>query len=115
MQVKHAKDQPEQTEGHKILVKLNEQIQKQVINKVRNVHAIVKHNRPISDFVWLNDMDKTKWFDYGQVYNNQSADTQFLESIANVKKRKIIWLVRKKSGLTVEYIAPPPKNHMFSW
>ena len=54
LQVKHAKDQPEQTEGHKILVKLNEQIQKQVINKVRNVHAIVKHNRPISDFIWLN-------------------------------------------------------------
>ena len=60
LQVKHAKDQPEQTEGHKTLVKLNEQIQKQVINKVRNVHAIVKHNRPISDFVWLNDLDKAK-------------------------------------------------------
>jgi hypothetical protein len=34
LQVKHAKDQPEQTEGHKTLGKLNEQIQKQVINKV---------------------------------------------------------------------------------
>jgi hypothetical protein len=84
LQVKHAKDQPEQTEGHKTLVKLNEQIQKQFIN----VHAIVKHNRPISDFVWLNDLDKAKGFDYGQVYNNQSTDIQFLESIANVERNK---------------------------
>ena len=95
MQVKHAKDQPEQTEGHKTLVKLNEQIQKQVINKVRNVHAIVKHNRPISDFIWLNDLDKSKGFDYGQVYHNQSAATQLLESIANVERNKLKDLLPK--------------------
>ena len=95
MQVKHAKDQPEQTEGHKTLVKLNEQIQKQVIIKVRNVHAIVKHNRPISDFIWLNDLDKSKGFDYGQVYHNQSAATQLLESFANVERNKLKDLLPK--------------------
>jgi hypothetical protein len=35
-----AKEQPDQTEGHRTLIKLNEGIQKQVINKFRYIHAL---------------------------------------------------------------------------
>ena len=38
-QMKIAKD-PDQTEGHRTLIKLNEGIQKQVINKFRNIYAL---------------------------------------------------------------------------
>ena len=42
-QMKLAKD-PDQTEGHRTLIKLNEGIQKQVINKFRNIHALRLNN-----------------------------------------------------------------------
>ena len=38
--MKLAKDQPDQTEDHRTLIKLNEGIQKQVINKFRYIHAL---------------------------------------------------------------------------
>ena len=78
---KNGMEQPSQTTAHKTLVKLNEGIQKQVAIQFRNVHALVKHNRLISDFVWLNELDKAKGFDCGDVYNNQAAGTSFLAAI----------------------------------
>ena len=40
--------------------------------KFRNVHALSKHMRPYSDFVWLNHLDRIKGLDVGSVAEHAS-------------------------------------------
>lgn len=54
--------------------------------KFRNMHAIIKHNRPMSDFTWLNELDEAKGLDNGESYNNRFSGTLFMENIAAVEK-----------------------------
>ena len=43
--------------------------------KFRNVHALTKHHRPYTDFVWLNQLDKLKGIDIGGVAEHASDKT----------------------------------------
>ena len=61
---------------------LYDNIKKQLEYKFRNVHAIVKHNRPIKDFEWMNELDNAKGLNTGQNYNSRFAAVSFLDSIA---------------------------------
>ena len=45
-------------------------------------------NRPFSDYVWLNELDKCKGIDIGDTYNNEKAAVIFLQSIADVERDK---------------------------
>jgi hypothetical protein len=62
---------PTDTPAHKALLTLNEKNRKELDLKFRNVHAVIKHNRPISDYVWLNELDEAKGLDHGETYNNR--------------------------------------------
>ena len=44
----------------------------------RNTHAIVKYNRPITDYVWLCSLDKAKGIDIGSTYVNKQAPVDFI-------------------------------------
>jgi hypothetical protein len=46
-----------ETAAYKSLLTLNEKNWKQLDLKFRNVHAVIKQNRPISDYMWLNELD----------------------------------------------------------
>ena len=59
------KKNPEKTQAHKTLVTLNEKTKHQLEFKFRNMHALIKHNRSILNFMWLNELDKAKGFDIG--------------------------------------------------
>ena len=39
----------------------------------KNVHAIAKQGRPIRDFVWMAELDKSKGLDVGSTYLNEKA------------------------------------------
>ena len=54
------------------------------------MHALVKYNRPLSDFSWLNRLDASKGLDVGEIYNNRKAGTLFLENIAQIEREKLI-------------------------
>jgi hypothetical protein len=45
---------PEKTPAYKSLLAINQHNRKIISYKFRNVHAVIKHNRPFSDYVWLN-------------------------------------------------------------
>lgn len=47
---------------------------------------MIKKNRPISDFVWLNELDEAKGIVHGVTYNNQNAANGFLECISDAEK-----------------------------
>ncbi|KAK3087423.1 hypothetical protein FSP39_005727 [Pinctada imbricata] len=56
---------------HDIVLKLHEHNRKELEFKFRNVHALVKNNRPLSDFTWLNKLDSVKGFQQSSTYNNR--------------------------------------------
>ena len=52
-----ARKKTTETPAHKSLLTLNEKNRKQLDLKFRNVHAVIKQNRPISDYMWLNELE----------------------------------------------------------
>ena len=86
---KKAMEQPSQTQAAHGLLALHEHNRKQLELKFRNVHALAKANRPLKDFVWLNELDRAKGLDIGVAYNNQIAAPVFLKSIASVEHNKL--------------------------
>ena len=83
-----AKATPEtKSEAEKTLISLNESARKEIENKFRNVHALIKHNRPISDFIWINELDEAKGLSHSVTYNNRAAATLFLEIIGVTVKK----------------------------
>jgi hypothetical protein len=43
--------------------------------KFRNVHALIKKNRPISDITWLSQLNRAKGLDHSKTYDNMTAAT----------------------------------------
>ena len=44
----------------------------------RNVHAIAKQNRPLTDYKWLCQVDKYKGLDIGNTYQTEHAARDFI-------------------------------------
>ena len=88
-----ASKNPTITPAYKSLLSLKESTRKQLENKFRNIHALVKYNRPLSDFSWLNRLDASKGLDVGETYNNRKAGTLFLENIGQIEREKLISVI----------------------
>jgi hypothetical protein len=48
---------------------LKEHTRKDLESKFRNVHALIKKNRLISDIAWLNQLDREKGLDHSKTYD----------------------------------------------
>jgi hypothetical protein len=81
------------TIAHKSALALNESTRQKIEMKFRNIHALIKKNRPISDFMWLNELDEAKGFIHGGTYNNQNAATCFLECISETEMDQLSGLM----------------------
>lgn len=92
----NARANPQETPARKSLLALNEHKRKTLEHYFRNIHGIIKSNRPISDFVWVNKLDIAKGIlDSGETYNNCKAATCFLENIAEVERESILESVKR--------------------
>jgi len=63
----------------------------------RNVHAIVKNNRPLRDYVWLYDLDhdvKKDLFE-GETYRSQKSSLPFLSSISDIERQQTAEMVKQ--------------------
>lgn len=80
--------------AYKSILLMNEARRNRIENMFRNIHAVVKNHRPLSDFKWLNDLDSVKGLDVGDTYNNHQAATCFLEHISDVEKEKLVTIMR---------------------
>ena len=56
----------------------------------RNVHAFVKKNRPLRDYIWLCQLDKAKGVDLGDSYLNDKTVMNFTKTIAESARRKTV-------------------------
>lgn len=56
----------------------------------RNAHAVAKQNRPMSDYVWLCQIDRAKEIDIGSTYINDHAAVNFIHFIAKGEHAKTV-------------------------
>jgi hypothetical protein len=42
-------------------------------------HSVCKNNRPLTDFIWLCQLDKVKGLDIADTYMNEKAATNFIK------------------------------------
>jgi hypothetical protein len=60
------------------------------LNKMfRTCHAMVKNNRPLSDFVWLYQLDEMKGMNVGQTYRNVTSAKMFINAIIEVEFNRV--------------------------
>lgn len=63
------------------------------LNFATSMHCrLIKNNRPISDFTWLNELDIAKDCDHGISYNNPTAATAFFRVYFWCRKGKDEWM-----------------------
>ena len=84
-----------QTEAGKSLRKIKSAKAAALPYLVRNAHAVAKQNRPLTDYVWLVKLDKTKGLEVGKTYHNKKACLDFIEAIADTTRDSINDLLRK--------------------
>ena len=84
----------QQTTAHKTVMALKEHTRKDLELKFRNVHALIKNNRPISDIAWLNQLDRTKGLGHSKTYDNMTAATCFMEFISLRGKNSLTFCLK---------------------
>jgi hypothetical protein len=67
----------------------------------RNAHAVMKYNRPISDYTWLCMLDRTKEFDIGQTYLNNKAALEFIKEIAAVESNTTVKILQNSNIFSI--------------
>ncbi|KAJ8043864.1 hypothetical protein HOLleu_11154 [Holothuria leucospilota] len=73
---------PGQSVAEKTLMSLNQKQHGQLTNLFKTCHAIIKHGRPYTDFVWQCDLDESKGVDIGHTYRSDKEAAIFGSYIA---------------------------------
>ena len=69
------------TEAGKALLKLQHAQRTKLLSLFRNAHAIAKQNRPLTDFIWLGQLDIAKGSESGTTYLNAHKAKEFIGEI----------------------------------
>ena len=77
------------TDAGRALYALRQAEWDRLISMFRNAHAVVKNNRPLHDYVWLNKLDAAKGINVGQTYNNEKASLTFTKCIAEAERNEM--------------------------
>ena len=76
----------ESTAGEMLLA-LNRALTEKLKLKFRTVHALAKHDRPFTDYVWHCNVDELKGLQVGSDYRNDKAAADFAHHIAEVRQQ----------------------------
>jgi hypothetical protein len=61
---------------------------------------MVKNNRPLSDFVWLYQLDEMKGMNVGQTYRNVTSAKMFINAIIEVEFNRVKSVITEGQFLT---------------
>ena len=67
----------------------------------RNVHALVKKNKPFTDFQWLCELDGIKGCDIGTSYRNGKSAKRFLTTIASYERLELAKRLKNAQFLSI--------------
>ena len=73
---------PGETPGDVMLRNLNKEALEKLTHMFRTVHALAKNNRPLTDFLWICDLDEAKGLNIGSTYRNNMQAATFLDFVA---------------------------------
>ncbi|XP_063231064.1 E3 SUMO-protein ligase KIAA1586-like [Bacillus rossius redtenbacheri] len=80
-------------------------IQKDVFTKLeilfRTSHALTKHGRPFTDFLWQCILDTKKGLDVGNTYRTDKKCKEFLGSIAEIERQELENTLRSAPYISV--------------
>ncbi|KAK3103242.1 hypothetical protein FSP39_017756 [Pinctada imbricata] len=91
----------EESDAGKIIMNLNKDIYQKLVRMFRNCHALISNCRPLSDFVWLCQLDAMKGLQMGETYRNVMSAKNFVTAIAHVEFRNIAKIVDEAKFLCV--------------
>ncbi|XP_014662095.1 PREDICTED: zinc finger protein 862-like [Priapulus caudatus] len=98
----NAKTQPRtESQAAKIIQTLNADIFEKLEKMFRTCHALVRNNRPLSDFNWLCDLDEMKGLRLGETYHNTPAAKEFIKAIAEVHFQEVNHIINKSRFICV--------------
>lgn len=66
-----------------------------------NAHALVKHSRPFTDFVWQCQADEKKGLDIGRTFHNKNSCKEFVVAIAEVARADIEAKIAQASFVSI--------------
>lgn len=80
---------PGSSQAEKNIVNMNQSSYLRMAKMFKNAHAVARHNRPYTDFVWICKLDKAKGVDIGSKYLNEKEAAIFIHYIAEAERKKI--------------------------
>ena len=95
-----AKNKPYEAPASKMIVQLNQSVVEKLSLLFRNAHAVAVQGRPISDYVWMANLDKKKGLDVGETYLTPKYANTFQEAIADYERDIISSQVRSAKFLS---------------
>ena len=88
-------------ESRRALSQINCEATEKVTQMIRTVHALAKKNRPMSDFVWICQLDDTKGLNLGTTYRNSTQASTFLSCISQEAFQQLSDRVQKAKFVTI--------------
>ena len=98
---KEVSRKPGESAAETIIEKLNDATYQKLDKLFRNAHGIALHSRPLSDFVWMCELDEKKGVDIGITYRTDKECHSFIHSIAQVERRKKEKLIRNAKFICI--------------
>ena len=87
------REKAESNPGSNVADKTMDQLGKTTFYKMcklfRNAHAIARHSRPYTDFVWMCTLDDMKGVQIGNTYRNDKQCATFIHHIAQAQRDEI--------------------------
>ncbi|CAC5426491.1 unnamed protein product [Mytilus coruscus] len=83
-----------ESKAAKIVQTLNKENFDKLNKMFRTCHAMVKNNRPLSDFNWICQLDEMKGLHIGNTYRNSSSAKTFIRAIAETEFNKVSSIVQ---------------------
>lgn len=69
----------EKSEAANILMTINRNNTEKLSRMIRSCHALVMHEIPITDFIWLCDLDERKGIELGSTYRTRDSAVEFIK------------------------------------
>ena len=98
---KAAKSRPGTTPVVRLLQQMNAEAIEKLRILFRTAHAVAKHSRPFTDYVWLCNLDEKKGLNIGQTYRTDVKCREFIGAIAEVERMKLENLAKNVKYLAI--------------
>lgn len=102
VEIHRAKSTPRgESSAAKIVEKLNQKAVDRLTVMFCNVHALVQHRRPFTDYPWMLELDKKKGIDVGNTYHTDKEAQKFSFYIAQEARNNITKFINKYPFISV--------------